>query len=217
MERAEREYAKSILSTAPSEKKEINRYTAVYNFSLGDTVYLEEAFMTFFPMMIIWLSYMTMISLINKQIVRSEFDRLLRDTPRNDGLIVPMQEEPYAATPPAEQQDTENTPSSELAEGVKIIIDDRQYIVESIRDNSVSLQDVTFENATGFPIFRSESLDYVRGIWEESVLRQNIINALNDNGFAVSDELVKDGIAEYRSRAARAIMRKLRILLSGHI
>ena len=44
-------------------KKEINRYTAVYNFSLGDTVYLGGGVMTFFPMMIIWLSYMTMISL----------------------------------------------------------------------------------------------------------------------------------------------------------
>ena len=49
-------------------------------------------------------------------------------------------------------------------------IDGRRFIVDSVNLDfgSVSLQDVTFQNATGFPIFRSESIEFVRRLVEIS-------------------------------------------------
>ena len=49
-------------------------------------------------------------------------------------------------------------------------IDGRRFIVDSVNLDfgSVSLQDVTFQNATGFPIFRSESIEFMRRLVEIS-------------------------------------------------
>jgi hypothetical protein len=62
-------------------------------------------------------------------------------------------------------------PSNEntLSIGTELTIDDRKFKVDSIDPdtNSVSLRDITFQNGTGFPIFRKESIDFVRAITEE--------------------------------------------------
>ena len=52
--------------------------------------------------------------------------------------------------------------------GREIEVDDRRFIVESINDlsESVSLRDITFQNGTGFPIFRSENLDWLKRVLE---------------------------------------------------
>lgn len=49
-------------------------------------------------------------------------------------------------------------------------IDGRRFVVDSVNLDfgKVSLQDVTFQNATGFPIFRSESIAFMRGLMEIS-------------------------------------------------
>ena len=49
-------------------------------------------------------------------------------------------------------------------------IDGRRFIVDSVNldFSKVSLQDVTFQNAAGFPIFRSESIAFMRGLMEIS-------------------------------------------------
>ena len=49
-------------------------------------------------------------------------------------------------------------------------IDGRRFVVDSVNLDfgSVSLQDVTFQNATGFPIFRSESIEFMRRLVEIS-------------------------------------------------
>ena len=53
--------------------------------------------------------------------------------------------------------------------GTRLTIDGRQFEVDSVDDHTqnVSLRDVTFEGGTGFPIFRKESLDYVRAHMEQ--------------------------------------------------
>ena len=53
--------------------------------------------------------------------------------------------------------------------GTRLTIDGRQFEVDSVDDltQKVSLRDVTFEGGTGFPIFRKESLDYVRAHMEQ--------------------------------------------------
>ena len=49
-------------------------------------------------------------------------------------------------------------------------IDGRRFVVDSVNLDfgKVSLQDVTFQNAAGFPIFRSESIAFMRGLMEIS-------------------------------------------------
>jgi len=49
-------------------------------------------------------------------------------------------------------------------------IDGRRFVVDSVNLDfgSVSLQDVTFQSATGFPIFRSESIEFMRRLVEIS-------------------------------------------------
>ncbi len=54
-------------------------------------------------------------------------------------------------------------------------IDGRRFIVDSVNLDfgSVSLQDVTFQNQTGFPIFRSESIEFMRRLVEISEAQCN--------------------------------------------
>lgn len=52
--------------------------------------------------------------------------------------------------------------------GREIEIDDRRFVVEHINDlfGMVEMRDITFENDTGFPIFRSESLEWLERAME---------------------------------------------------
>ena len=54
-------------------------------------------------------------------------------------------------------------------------IDGRRFVVDSVNLDfgKVSLQDVTFQNATGFPIFRSESIEFMRRLVEISEAQLN--------------------------------------------
>ena len=75
----------------------------------------------------------------------------------------------------AQQTKTEQTQAekpTETAEnliGTELTIDDRKFVVDSVNSdfNKVSLKDITFQNSTGFPIFRSESIDFVKSIIAE--------------------------------------------------
>ena len=51
----------------------------------------------------------------------------------------------------------------------RLTIDGRQLEVDSVDDHTqnVSRRDVTFEGGTGFPIFRKDSIDYVRAHMEQ--------------------------------------------------
>lgn len=53
--------------------------------------------------------------------------------------------------------------------GMKLKIEDRQYQIDAVdyQTGKVSLRDITFQNGTGFPIFRNESTEYVRSFVEE--------------------------------------------------
>ncbi|MBE5041014.1 DEAD/DEAH box helicase family protein [Oscillospiraceae bacterium DSM 107454] len=54
-------------------------------------------------------------------------------------------------------------PEQPVLLGRKVTIDERKFVVDSVNadTNTASLKDVTFQNSTGFPIFRSESIDFV--------------------------------------------------------
>ena len=77
-------------------------------------------------------------------------------------------------TPPTEPEAPEPLPI-----GTRLTIDGRQYEVDSVDDSTqkVSLRDVTFENGTGFPIFRQESVEFVREHVEQPNVEQTVTQA----------------------------------------
>ena len=103
---------------------------------------------------------------------------------RHDGQLTPTApNEPTAAlvreaatpseetmpTPPEPVMPLEPEVPEPLSIGTRLTIDGRQFEVDSVDDHTqnVSLRDVTFEGGTGFPIFRKESIDYVRAHMEQ--------------------------------------------------
>ena len=78
-----------------------------------------------------------------------------------------------AAKPEQPQSEPVSTADPVIV-GARLTIDGRQFEVDSVDDHTqnVSLRDVTFEGGTGFPIFRKESLDYVRAHMEQSDIAQ---------------------------------------------
>ena len=74
-----------------------------------------------------------------------------------------------AAKPEQPQSEPVSTADPVIV-GTRLTIDGRQFEVDSVDDHTqnVSLRDVTFEGGMGFPIFRKESLDYVRAHMEQS-------------------------------------------------
>ena len=91
---------------------------------------------------------------------------------RHDAL---RQVHPVENSPRSEPVLQEAAPTMEpevptpISTGTRLTIDGRQFEVDSVDDHTqnVSLRDVTFEGGTGFPIFRKESLDYVRAHMEQ--------------------------------------------------
>lgn len=91
---------------------------------------------------------------------------------RHDAL---RQVHPVENSPRSEPVLQEAAPTMEpevptpISTGTRLTIDGRQFEVDSVDDHTqnVSLRDVTFEGGTGFPIFRKESIDYVRAHMEQ--------------------------------------------------
>ena len=73
------------------------------------------------------------------------------------------------AAKPEQQQSEPVSTADPVIVGTRLTIDGRQFEVDSVDDHTqrVSLRDVTFEGGTGFPIFRKESIDYVRAHMEQ--------------------------------------------------
>ena len=89
------------------------------------------------------------------------------DTPQqaHSGEISPKPEPVPQGTAPS----TASEVPEPFAVGTRLTIDGRQFEVDSVDDHTqnVSLRDMTFEGGTGFPIFRKESIEYVRAHMEQ--------------------------------------------------
>ena len=74
-----------------------------------------------------------------------------------------------AAKPEQPQSEPVST-ADPVVVGTRLTIDGRQFEVDSVDDHTqrVSLRDVTFEGGTGFPIFRTEPISFVRKIVEQA-------------------------------------------------
>ena len=91
-----------------------------------------------------------------------------------------------AAKPEQPQSEPVSTADPVIV-GTRLTIDGRQFEVDSVDDHTqrVSLRDVTFEAGTGFPIFRKESIDYVRAHMEQSDIAQETTAPQTDEPPAV--------------------------------
>ena len=72
---------------------------------------------------------------------------------REHGISLPAEKETASEPPPA--------PAVPMV-GDRYEIQGRRFEVDTVNFNSVSLRDVTFENGTGFPILRRESLNFLQ-------------------------------------------------------
>ena len=101
---------------------------------------------------------------------------------RHDAL---RQVHPVENSPRSEPVLQEAAPTMEpevptpISTGTRLTIDGRQFEVDSVDDHtqSVSLRDVTFENGTWFPIFRQESVEFVREHVEQPNVEQTATQA----------------------------------------
>ncbi|SHJ26275.1 DEAD/DEAH box helicase family protein [Lutispora thermophila] len=68
------------------------------------------------------------------------------------------------------EQEEKEPAEKEIVAGMELSIEDRRYVIDSINieAETVSLRDITFQSSTGFPIFRSESIEFVLGVLEQS-------------------------------------------------
>ena len=71
---------------------------------------------------------------------------------------------------PTQLETDTGTSVGDISIGTRLAIDGRQFEVDSVDDHTqnVSLRDVTFEGGTGFPIFRTEPISFVRKIVEQA-------------------------------------------------
>jgi len=188
-----------------AELKELHPRRHVYH--LGDTVYIgssEYEVMAYDDETV--RLFDTSMPLINKEMPREEFDRKISENPANDHLLQTVVDEQETTQETEKTAEASETP---LAVGTKLTIDDRDFIIDSIDEefDKVSLQDITFQSATGFPIFRSESIEFVRDCIEvqkdHENLKQQVTDFLDRAGYAVSEELIDNGMEEYRARGGR--------------
>lgn len=58
--------------------------------------------------------------------------------------------------------------SERIYEGMNIEIGERSYIIDEIKDDCVSLRDITFSENIGFPIFRNENKNFILSVLDEN-------------------------------------------------
>ena len=162
--RVEETAVREVLSREPTAA-DTTQY--VYQYHLGDTVYIgsHEYVVLAFDDATVRL-YDTQFPIMNKEFPREEFDQKIRENPMNNHLRVAVDNQPEQAAPteaPMLEPQQEAEPYTPIP-GERYEIQGRMFVVDSVSAQSgdVKLRDVTFENGAGFPIFRKESLDFIR-------------------------------------------------------
>ena len=85
-------------------------------------------------------------------------------TEENDAADVQPDIASQENTEPAEMESVPYFQDDNDLIGVEMTLDGRRFTVDEVRDGRASLRDITFQNGTGFPIFRNEPVETVRGI-----------------------------------------------------
>ena len=89
----------------------------------------------------------------------------------------------------SQQEQSDKQDNADLI-GKEIIIDNRRYVIESISEISgdVSMRDITFANAVGFPINRVEKVGYVRSLLSKTQEEKQPENAVSPAPVPVPSE-----------------------------
>ena len=85
-------------------------------------------------------------------------------TEENDAADVQPNIASQENTEPAEMESEPHFQDDNDLIGAELTLDGRRFAVEAVRDGRASLRDITFKSGAGFPIFRNESVETVRGI-----------------------------------------------------
>jgi len=176
--REEERIARELAENTPKPSKA----DAIYELPLGTTIYLGTKEYTLHSISddIVELRAED-FPLFPEEFERSRFERMLRENPQNDHLIVGYGEQPQIAEEPESVQITEEAPTANNDDliGAELTIDDRKFVVESVTESTAELRDVTFQQSTGFPVFRVEPIENVRKHLqpkEEIKLREIVID-----------------------------------------
>ena len=113
---------------------------------------------------------------VNK-LLYAGYDVIIADEDRSYKRLLSADKVVPELSQTVETEQTQAEKPNETAEsliGTELTIDDRKFVVDSVNTdfNKVSLKDITFQSSTGFPIFRSESIDFVKGIIAEQAKPQ---------------------------------------------
>ena len=113
---------------------------------------------------------------VNK-LLYAGYDVIIADEDRSYKRLLSADKVVPELSQTVETEQTQAEKPNETAEsliGTELTIDDRKFVVDSVNTdfNKVSLKNITFQSSTGFPIFRSESIDFVKGIIAEQAKPQ---------------------------------------------
>lgn len=119
--------------------------------------------------------------LVNDGRFFTEADRMLAQaeqisaqTTENDAMDVQPDIASTENTEPAEMESVPLFQDDNDLIGAELTLDGRRFAVDEVRDGRASLRDITFQNGTGFPIFRNEPIETVRRLLypEQTVVPQ---------------------------------------------
>ena len=158
------------------EENKIEYEEPEYEYHLGDKVYIgidEYEILEFDDELVRCYDYQ--YPLFNKEFTREEFDRKVKENPGNKHLIkIESESIPVVESTRLEEELEENKTITEKIDddlnsyiGNELTINDRKYVIDEINKDNTSLKDITFNNATGFPIFRDESTERVLELLDE--------------------------------------------------
>ena len=164
------------------EENKIEYEEPEYEYHLGDKVYIgidEYEILEFDDEIVRCYDYQ--YPLFNKEFTREEFDRKVKENPGNKHLIkIESESNPVVESTRPEVELEENEIVAETIDddlnsyiGNELTINDRRYVIDEINKDNTSLKDITFNTATGFPIFREETTERVLELLDEK--NKNII------------------------------------------
>ncbi len=209
-----------IVRELEQSKPKPSKSDAIYDLHLGTTVYIGS---TEYSIETLEDDHVILCPdnapLFSEEFPRELFDVMLRENPLNDRLITGYKEPASlpveAADETAEVEESsivfDDVPESLPGEspaveiGTELTIDGRRFAVDSVSGDTASLRDITFENETGFPIFRSEPVEnvlkHIQAPEEKIKLREIVIDLTPRNLDESQPEEEPDLIPQWERRA----------------
>lgn len=196
LEREEEMAARAALRAAAAAMDE-TRNNATYQFSLGDEVQLGAQTYTVLGcddenVMLSNPSF----PLLSEDMSRDVFERRLRESEANDHLIQGEAVEEPKSIIPEMSDDIQYAKENLIPDETSFDWEGRTFLVDRINELSgtVNLQDTTFVQAVGFPIFRVEPISKVRELLELQAEQVHVENLAPVWEQPKQQELVADPI-----------------------